>query len=76
MKNKRYSSFLFPKPSTLTGIGSAFNVCGNYYMFNYSPTEVEADHKAFICDWYSIGADLNEAIESEKNQKRLEFVYE
>lgn len=66
-----YSNHLFPKTSFLIGLGSALNVCGNYYLFNYSKSEEAADHKAISCDWYATGKDLFDAIEGEKRENHL-----
>jgi hypothetical protein len=41
------------------GIGSAMNIVGNYYSFNYSKCEKEADFKALRCDWEMVGTDLD-----------------
>jgi hypothetical protein len=58
---KKYRTFLlFPRNSFHIGIGSAFNIAGNYYKFNYSKTEVEADTKVIENDWGVVGQDLQQ----------------
>lgn len=52
------SNFLFPRTSMLHGIGSIFNVSGNYFEFDYSQSENEADYKAIENDWGVIGNDI------------------
>lgn len=56
---KKYrTDFLFPTPSFLTGAGSVLNIAGNYFDFNYSSTDKEADNKAIVSDWSVIGEDI------------------
>lgn len=58
------TSFLFPKTNYLIGAGSIFNIAGNYFDFNYSKSEREADLRALQCDWEMVGSDFNQAISS------------
>jgi hypothetical protein len=55
------SDFLFPTPSFLIGAGSVLNIAGNYFVFNYSPSDVDADVKALMSDWGVIGEDIEVA---------------
>lgn len=55
------TDFLFPTPSFLIGMGSVFNIAGNYYKFNYSNSNKEADSKAIFSDWKIVGQDLKKA---------------
>ncbi len=55
------SSFLFPKPTFVIGMGSVFNVGGNYYEFNSSNNELEADLFALRNDWECVGNDIKKA---------------
>jgi len=56
---KLYTTYvLFPRNSFGIGLGSTFNIAGNYYKFNYSKTDQEADAKAIENDWGVIGQDL------------------
>lgn len=74
------TDFLFPAPTFLTGIGSVLNLAGNYFKFNYSVGDKEADWKALLSDWGVVGEDIlsanlfveeNMKIEnSEKNGRR------
>ena len=59
IRNKQYrSDYLFVTPSFLMGIGSIFNIGGNYFPFNYSESGREADLKAIESDWGVIGQDI------------------
>ncbi len=58
-----YSTFLFSDPSGLTGAGSIVSIGGNYYDFNYSDSEQEADHRAFEKDWEAVYDDQNTSFE-------------
>ncbi len=62
-KRKKYrSDFLFATPSFLIGAGSVFNIAGNYFDFNYSSSEKEADAKAIRSDWGVVGGDIESAV--------------
>lgn len=66
---RRYrTDFLFPKSSFITGMGSVFDLTGNYYTFNSSKTTTIADLKAIESDWGMVGQDINEAIEEVKKE--------
>jgi hypothetical protein len=61
-KIKKYrSDFLFVTPSFLVGAGSVLNIAGNYFKFNYSSTDEQADAKAIESDWGVIGIDIETA---------------
>jgi hypothetical protein len=62
-KEKNYrTDFLFATPTFLTGAGSIYNIAGNYYDFNTSPSGEIADTRALECDWQMVGMDLKNAI--------------
>ena len=42
-----------------------FNLGGNYFTFNYSASDEEADAKALRSDWQMVGADITQALEEE-----------
>jgi hypothetical protein len=43
-------------------MGSIFNMAGNYFSFNTSSSDEEADARAIESDWGTIGLDLVKAI--------------
>jgi hypothetical protein len=55
------TDFLFSRPSFLIGAGSVLNIAGNYFSFNYSKSDIAADHKAIESDWGTIGQDIEKA---------------
>lgn len=58
-KNKLYKTdFLFPKTSFWKGMGSVFNIAGNYFNFNYSSDKQNPDIRALSSDWKMIGEDF------------------
>jgi len=62
LKRKRArTDFLFPKNTFLSGMGSVLNIAGNYYEFNSSNTDMEADAFALRNDWECIGKDIKSA---------------
>jgi|GEM_PF-1971961 len=62
--------------SILSGIASTFNLQGNYF----SNFEFETDDsKALASDWIIVGHDLNQAMESFKenhNKRQLELKFD
>ncbi len=70
MDKKDFTDFLFSKTGFTIGLGSVYNIPGNFYDFNYSKNETEADNKAIRMDWSMIASDLSQAIKSEENLKR------
>lgn len=71
MSEKRYplcTGFLYSDPSLLKGVGTVFNVWGNYYSFNYSPTTEEADERAIASDWRIVGKDMQDVMGKAENE--------
>ena len=62
------TDFLFPEPSFLVGAGSVFNIAGNYFDYNISQTELDADLRALQSDWGVVGQDLKMAEKKFKSQ--------
>jgi hypothetical protein len=56
------SSELYNDLSFLSGMGSAFNIGGNYYDFNYSESDEEADTKSLKRDWEMVGRTIYSSI--------------
>jgi hypothetical protein len=65
---KHKTTILFPRTSTIIGMGSIFNIAGNYFGFNYSASGEEADTKAIESDWAMIGQDIEESINKTNNK--------
>jgi hypothetical protein len=72
-KIKFKSDFLLPKKSFGVGVGSVFNLFGNYFKYNTSKNGAEADRKAFKNDVGVIHQDYMSVINSH-NQKKLHKV--
>jgi hypothetical protein len=68
-----YTGFLFSDPSFLKGMGTVFNIWGNYYTYNYSDTPEEADKHALASDWKIVGKELRDAI-GETRREREEIL--
>ena len=62
MNPKARTDFLFSKPSFWVGFGSAMNLCGGYFAFNWTQTPQEADARALRNDWAVVGEDLRAAM--------------
>ncbi|MDR0955325.1 MAG: hypothetical protein LBM20_08135 [Rikenellaceae bacterium] len=67
------TDFLFPKSSFLIGAGSILALGGNYYRFNGSSTDAEADARALRSDWGVVANDFCEAFKQfdSAHKKRL-----
>jgi hypothetical protein len=55
------TNILFHRPSFIDGIGSIFDIAGNYYKFNDQKSGEEADRKAIESDWGVVGNDIRQA---------------
>lgn len=66
---KRYkTNILFPRASFIDGIGSIFNLAGNYFDFNYPKSSEDADRKAIESDWNMIGNDIKKVTKKSKKE--------
>lgn len=64
-----YTDFLVADDSFLTGMGTIFNLDGNFYRYNRSGTTSAADARAIRQDFAMIGQDIRDVAESvEKDQ--------
>lgn len=55
------SDFLFARNSFLVGAGSAFDLWGDYFLYNKSSDGNEADARAIASDWRAVGKDIRSA---------------
>lgn len=62
MNNRVQTDFLVPTSSFLTGFGSVLNIGGEYFSYNYSDDEGEADRVALASDWLIVGQDLRKSL--------------
>jgi hypothetical protein len=69
MSNKSSKSdFLFAQPSFLSGMARALDLSGTFDAYNRSRNGGEADLRAIWSDWLTVGQDMSEAINSEKDK--------
>ena len=61
------SSFLFANPSAIEGAARIFDFGNNLFVYNSSPTEIEADEIALTMDYHAICRDLNSANEEHES---------
>ncbi len=60
---KKFSSdFLLPRNNFFVGMGSVLNLGGNYFEYNTSKSDIEADKKALSSDWQNVGNDIKTAL--------------
>ncbi|MCG8700176.1 MAG: hypothetical protein MI922_19130 [Bacteroidales bacterium] len=62
-KLKYKAKRLYPRTSFFQGMGSSFNIAGNYYEFNYFNSDIESDMESIKSDWGIIGNDIYEAMD-------------
>ena len=58
MNNLLKTDFLVSDNSFMAGVGTAMNLAGNFFGYNYSQDPGEADRKAIASDWSMVGQDL------------------
>ena len=64
MGSKKYSTFLFPEPSPIYGVGRLFDFGVTLDSYNESLTPAIADALALHCDWSAVGDDLRDALKA------------
>jgi len=62
------TDFLTATPTFVTGMGSAVNLAGNFYGFNYSRSAQEADARALKADWKMVGQDISKTVSEAPQQ--------
>ncbi len=64
MKKKKFlkSDFLLPRNNFDIGMGSVFNINGNYFIYNTSESDLEADYKAMMSDWQNVAGDIKSSM--------------
>jgi len=69
------NGLLLATMTALTGAGTAINLFGGFYDYNYAPSEAEADILAIFSDWAIVGDDLRNAMASSEavNKHQLEL---
>ena len=63
-----HSDFLFAAPGFMTGLGRTLDLGSalERVSYNFSPTPEEADVRAILNDWWTVGMDLRKAVEAYK----------
>ena len=57
---------LYAKPSFIEGVARLMDLCGVLNVYNTSKTSQEADYRAMLADWESLGQDFHAVIEKIK----------
>ena len=72
-KIKRYkTSLFFIRPTFFHGVGSIFNIAGNYFEFDYSSIGEETDKRAIENDWGVVGNDIR-SVTNKSSKKHLQL---
>lgn len=67
-KRKRFiTGFLYSDSSFLSGAATSINLAGNFYSYNVSETDKEADIRAIYNDFAMIGQDITDSMAKLKN---------
>ena len=61
IKVKYNTNFLLGRNNFWIGLGGVLNLSGNYFDYNYSKSDREADNKALFSDWQNVGDDIENA---------------
>jgi hypothetical protein len=72
--NYLLTSYLFSRPSAVSGAARMLDFGGFYDAYNSSPSGAEADAKALYSDWRTVGNHIMEAcgkiaLEAEKSNE-------
>ena len=65
------SSFLFARPSFLSGVASVLDLGGSLQIYNESKTPSEADGLAMRMDWLVVGDDIRGSMRKYEQQKQV-----
>ena len=60
------SDFLFARPSFISGVARLVDFGCTFDAYNHSKTDVEADVRAAVSDWLSVGDDIAAAVNCEE----------
>ena len=74
-KQYKYRTDFLTANSFLIGMGSVFNIAGDYFIYNRSKSEAEADFLALLNDWSMVGQDIKNSMDifqsENESQKQL-----
>ena len=59
-----YTSSLFANPSFFSGAARVLDLGGTFDAYNASPSPEDADAYALSNDWYAVGRDMQNAIDT------------
>ena len=63
--NNIKSDYLVSAGSLLIGAGTIMNIAGDYFQYNYSKSDADADSCAIYRDWRIVGQDIENVVASE-----------
>ena len=59
---KKINKSILPKNNFWIGLGSIFNIFGNYFTKRPKKDGLQADIKAIASDWRAVGNDIRKVI--------------
>lgn len=67
--NKKYKTDkLINRATFFDGLGSVFNISGNYFRIRFKSSGFDLDRKAIENDWGVVGNDIREALRKAKSK--------
>ena len=73
-KQNRYHTDFLTANSFVIGMGSVFNIAGDYFRYNSCETPEEADNMALASDWYMVGQDIKNGMTIFENSNQDQLV--
>lgn len=56
------TTYLFARPTFVSGMARVLDMFGVLNMYNFSSTPTQADYRAIKSDWLAVGVDIHDAI--------------
>lgn len=63
MGTHHVKNYLFAEPSIIGGLSGVIDIGATLQQYNYSGSNNEADTKAILNDWLTVGDDIRSSIE-------------
>jgi len=73
-EQKKYRTDFLTANFFVIGMGSVYNIAGNYFKYNSSETAEEADCLAIANDWRIVGQDLSDSIHNFEKENEDQLV--
>jgi hypothetical protein len=68
-KRRVRTDFLFASPSVMSGVARLVDFGCSFDSYNNSSSPAEADARALVSDWYSVGDDIASAVDKFREEE-------